>query len=992
MLSYLAQLSKTLSDPKESSLTILARGLGIRILICTLLKVFDSPNSLILVVNATAEEENGIGQQLGVMGVRNPGLRVVDFEMTSKERQVLYRKGGLLSVTSRILTVDMLLADIEVEKITGIIVLHAEKVTALDSTAFITRLYREKNQTGFLKAFTDQPEQITSGMSPLTNILKELQVRTVHIYPRFHEQVQESLERRRADVIELSQEMSESMRDIHESIITCMNATLNELKRSNTSLDLDDLDIKAAYFRSFDLMVRRQLDPVWHKVGPRTKTLVNDLTVLRKLLTYLLTYDSLAFYAYLETIVASNRESGNDAYAEQRRSPWLTMDAAHTIFTVAKRRCYINNPVLQAAEKRGNRTEEDAGWEVLDELEGISRRRSDGQSSTKVDTRPIWEKEHGGRPWWLPKEVDPVLEEPPKWGLLADVLYEIETMINDNLSSSLQSGSNTVLVMTSSNRTCSLLREYLDRLDPSAAKGEQGHRMMMRRLRGYLDWKAALHSNAQTHANPSFNKTSTQSQPAAGSSASGESGLSEAMQKKDRERQARIANRRRMRGGASGSNATSQRTQASQQQGLMKNEGAVMEEAEQIADFLAKAPTTAEASSNVVDMIDFDGVEFDANYGLLPPEKTVVIRAYSDDTDDQVLAEIQSRFIVMYEPNQDFIRRIEVYRNSNPGLGVRIYFMFYSTSCEEHKYLAGLRREKESFERLIKERSSMVIPIHEQRRVGSDTSDVIVRTINTRIAGGGKTATAEPPQIIVDQREFRSTLPNLLHASNLKIIPATLVVGDYILTPTMCVERKSIPDLVSSFNSGRLYTQCELMCVHYKQPILLIEFEEHKSFSLETVSEMKSYVKPTGKYPIKKKQTDPSLPGEAPAFASIQSKLVLLTLTFPRVRVIWSSSPYATAQIFNDLKLNNPEPDLSTAVAVGVEDDANLGAGWNLAAEELLRTLPGMTAKNARYVMGKVSSISELCSLKLEQVQEILGVEPGKACWEFMHYGEKSYK
>jgi len=56
----------------------------------------------------------------------------------------------------------------------------------------------------------------------------------------------------------------------------------------------------------------------------------------------------------------------------------------------------------------------------------------------------------------------------------------------------------------------------------------------------------------------------------------------------------------------------------------------------------------------------------------------------------------------------------------------------------------------------------------------------------------------------VDQREFRSTLPNLLHAANLKIIPATLVVGDYILTPTMCVERKSIPDLISSFNSGRL--------------------------------------------------------------------------------------------------------------------------------------------------------------------------------------------
>lgn len=59
-------------------------------------------------------------------------------------------------------------------------------------------------------------------------------------------------------------------------------------------------------------------------------------------------------------------------------------------------------------------------------------------------------------------------------------------------------------------------------------------------------------------------------------------------------------------------------------------------------------------------------------------------------------------------------------------------------------------------------------------------------------------------QVIVDMREFRSSLPSLLHASNLVVVPATLTVGDYILTPDHCVERKSIPDLVSSFNSGRL--------------------------------------------------------------------------------------------------------------------------------------------------------------------------------------------
>ena len=42
-------------------------------------------------------------------------------------RQDLYKNGGLMSVTSRILVVDMLQSDIPTELITGIIVVHAER-------------------------------------------------------------------------------------------------------------------------------------------------------------------------------------------------------------------------------------------------------------------------------------------------------------------------------------------------------------------------------------------------------------------------------------------------------------------------------------------------------------------------------------------------------------------------------------------------------------------------------------------------------------------------------------------------------------------------------------------------------------------------------------------------------------------------------------------------------------------------------------------------
>lgn len=194
------------------------------------------------------------------------------------------------------------------------------------------------------------------------------------------------------------------------------------------------------------------------------------------------------------------------------------------------------------------------------------------------------------------------------------------------------------------------------------------------------------------------------------------------------------------------------------------------------------------------------------------------------------------------------------------------------------------------------------------------------------------------------------------------------------------------------------------MSVHYKQPILLIEFEEHKSFSLEvnicictsislmltkepqtTAAEAKTYAKPSGKYPQSKKKGNM----EKDFSPTIQSKIVLLTLTFPRVRIIWSSSPYATSEIFNDLKMNNPEPDVAKAILVGAEEDSDLGTGINAAAEELLRCLPGITAKNVKHVMSKVRSVRAFCELSLLEVQAILGVEPGKACWEFMHRGDR---
>ncbi|KAJ8703445.1 DNA repair protein RAD16 [Pleurotus ostreatus] len=972
LLPYHKSIIERIHDPATNDLLVLARGLGLRRILCTLMKIYDSPKNLVLLLNASQEEESEIGEELGLMGCRNPGLRIVDFEKTNKERQDLYKKGGLISVTSRILVVDMLQANIPTELISGIIVLHAEKVTALVLEAFIVRLYREKNRTGFLKAFTDQPEHITSGLSPLKNIMKELQLRSVHIYPRFHQEIKKSLERRRADVIELSQPLTTSMSEIHQAIIQCITTTLSELRRSNTSLDLDDFNVENAYFRSFDIIVRRQLDSVWHKVGPKTKQLVNDLGTLRRLLTFLLSYDCLQFQAYLETLVASSTTSSSGG-AKQHPSPWMVTDAANIIFQAAKRRCYTMSSSTKAAERAQMVSDVDEeGWDALDEIHGIVG-KSSGQSASKAD-----------KPFWVPQGMEPVLEELPKWTLLADILKEIEGEIirqeslpPPTVPSTVVPGTNTVLVMTSSTREAEILSDFLSAMDADAPAGTQGRKMMLRKLYSYLAWKGKLNSQ-QRNDGTTFQRQSS-------------AALSEALKKKDREKAERSAGRRRVRGGAPSSAAASSSVEPTLID--VDAQGDSKMEADSFAEFWAATQNATAAvveSATVVDADDLDFtstellVDFDTSYGLLTPEETVVVRPYSDDGDDSILGEMRPKFIVMFEPNMDFIRRIEVYKSSNPGLGVRVYHMVYGDSCEEHKYLVGIRKEKESFERLIKERATMLLPILEDKGPGSTSNDALLKTISSRIAGGRREISTTPAQVIVDMREFRSTLPSLLHASNIIVVPATLTVGDYILTPDICVERKSLSDLISSFNSGRLYTQCELMSVHYKHPVLLIEFEEDKAFSLEIVSDMKSYVKPTAKYPQKK---GGGIEGNQ-AVTTLQSKIVLLLLHFPRVRIIWASSPYATVEIFQELKQANPEPDPVKAISVGAEDDAELGAGINSAAEELLRSLPGITAKNVHYVMSKAKNVREFCGLCLGQVQEILGNEPGKLCWEFMHRGE----
>ena len=78
-------------------------------------------------------------------------------------------------------------------------------------------------------------------------------------------------------------------------------------------------------------------------------------------------------------------------------------------------------------------------------------------------------------------------------------------------------------------------------------------------------------------------------------------------------------------------------------------------------------------------------------------------------------------------------------------------------------------------------------------------------------------------RIIVDDREQKSGIPNLLKSVGLNVEMKTLPIGDYIVAPETIVERKSIRDLLASVFDGRLFDQCSRLKENFEHPIILME-------------------------------------------------------------------------------------------------------------------------------------------------------------------------
>ncbi len=92
------------------------------------------------------------------------------------------------------------------------------------------------------------------------------------------------------------------------------------------------MTVDRVLFRSFDYQLRQHLDPHWHRLSSKTKHLVSNFKILRRLLHSLIQQDCVSFYRFLEMAVTGDVLVKPGSSADV--APWLIMPAAETIFKV----------------------------------------------------------------------------------------------------------------------------------------------------------------------------------------------------------------------------------------------------------------------------------------------------------------------------------------------------------------------------------------------------------------------------------------------------------------------------------------------------------------------------------------------------------------------------------------------------------------------------------------------------------------------------------
>ncbi|KAF5394167.1 Excision repair cross-complementing rodent repair deficiency complementation group 4 [Paragonimus heterotremus] len=252
LLEY--EASVLLDIHQDSSLLVMAEGMGIdTILYCTL-KLHSDPHNLILVSNYRLPEARFLCELLTRDNVLHPPS-IITAEVSNKDREAMYKRGGVVFVTSRILVVDLLMERMPASLVSGVLILRTHELQEACQENFAIQLLRERNPSIFIKALSDNAISLTSGYNHAERIMTQAGIPRLILWPRFNIQVVSCFANTQPQVEEVRVKLTEQMAVCQSCILDLIKACIKELVDQNSMLNTDELSLENALLPNFDGLV-----------------------------------------------------------------------------------------------------------------------------------------------------------------------------------------------------------------------------------------------------------------------------------------------------------------------------------------------------------------------------------------------------------------------------------------------------------------------------------------------------------------------------------------------------------------------------------------------------------------------------------------------------------------------------------------------------------------------------------------------------------------
>lgn len=892
--------------------------------------------------NATNGNENSIPSSPHSI------FKTIHSGMTRKKRMEIYKKGGLISISNKMMIIDLIGRAIpSLLSISAILILHIERVKEFGLESFIISIIKKSNPKiqilGFIEEiiFTN-PERI----------FKSLFIGEMIIWPRFHHKVKKILDDESFKIDQITIEMPERMKMIQIELVNILNILFKEISKINPGFDdfQDDIIMGIKKLQSWKSL---------SELGLKTRELIKEISIVQDVLFHLFELDSIMFNWYLEMIVSADMTD---------HSYWLSLESAKVVLILSKERIkYIHN-------HHGN--------------------NDSNQNEIKIAKR------ENDNPNTISNESVTISEPLFKWIALEKILKEIETIKNQKSESESNQEENnktetnvdqeesnqnknetkanknikeTILIVTD---TISIAQ----RIKHVIAKGWKS--LLNHSTRKYQEWKKRdinpikkdqkieESSNQDKNLNVSNDKDQSSSLPSDTDTDIIDSILIS--------KNILIV-------------SVDQVSNMNLLESLSYNHHlkAIILYNVNIAfirmlEVFQAKQKQSKTLQNEKKLKKSKENEIKENSNI-----KIYSLAYRDSMEEQI-------YLFQIREEKDFFEQLiklkaiiappllEDISNSNS------HFIHSSplkkiNSISDKKIRISKRNQNQNQNNSDNDNE---IGIDHDSHIDNDKND---NDKNDSLTDNQQSH----HRIIIDIRELSSFIPFTLYKKGFEIILKVMPIGDYQVSKQRIIERKTVSDLLSSLYSGRLYSQTErMMRSSFQESFLLIELANDQTGGLL----MRPTATSTGTeilagltlllihFPKLKLLWTCDLAFTATIFEDLQIDQEEIILNNEKEREGQQDQEHEHDQV--DQKQDDQENEIEIEITkqenkLKINENSSFIPNHN--PQDILSKMTGVTRENIHSIMSKVKNLKELTRLSLNQLEEFMNPNNARKLWNFLH-------